>query len=269
MPSARNAALCIAGEREWATGSPMTVRSRVLALISTLALRGEAVGHGARQGLELLAGVAIDAEVAAKRIADLIRAPARVFAQHEHLSPAAQLVDACAMMPGHCEDQIGAVDQLAREQARAMPREVEAPFQADEVRALGSRGTVPRARPGRCHGDLEAVLLERALEQRGGERAAADVAGAHEQDVLNHGARRPTGPRSRSGSRPEPPGSTSVRGPGQNARANASADALNARPFASAIARSLINKRNGLLAARPFIAASAATSPWTAREPRP
>src|SRR5439155_7393347 len=79
----------------------------------------------------------------------------------------------------------------------------------------------------------------------------------------------PSGPRNRSGSRPEPPGSTSVSGPGQNARANASADALNASPCASAIARSLINKRKGLRAERPFSAASAATSACSARDPRP
>src|SRR5438552_8787438 len=196
IPSARNAALCIAGESEWATGSPMTVRRRVLALISTLALSGEPVGHRGRKGLEFLAGVAVDAEVAAKRIADLIPAAARVFAQHEHLALAAQLVDACAMMPGHRENQVGALDQLARQQTRAMPREIEAPLQADEVRALRSGGAVPRARPGRCDRDLEGALLERALEQRGGERAAADVAGADEQHVLNHGARRPTARRS-------------------------------------------------------------------------
>src|SRR5216117_2337295 len=84
-PSARNAALCIAGESEWATGSPMTISNRVLALISTLALGHEPVGDGSREGLELLAGVAVDAEVAAEGVAHLVAAAARVFAQDEYL----------------------------------------------------------------------------------------------------------------------------------------------------------------------------------------
>src|SRR5207247_2048379 len=104
----------------------MTVRRRVLALISTLALSGEAVSHRGREGLELLACVAIDAEVT----------------------------------------------------------------------ALGRRRAVPRTRAGRRHAHLETALLERALEQRAGEWAAANVAGADEQDVLDHGARRPTARRS-------------------------------------------------------------------------
>src|SRR5216117_959741 len=83
----------MAGESEWATGSPMTVRRRVLALISTLALGGEAAGDRRREGLELLARVAIDAEVAAKRIADLVPAASGVFAQHEDLAFSAQLVE--------------------------------------------------------------------------------------------------------------------------------------------------------------------------------
>src|SRR6266550_7557466 len=365
-PSARNAALCIAGESEWATGSPMTMSNRVLALISTLALGHEPVGDGSREGLELLAGVAVDAEVAAERVAHLVAAAARVFAQDEYLALPAQLVHARAMMAGHREDQVRAFDQLAREQAGAMPRQVEPALEPHEVGAFGGRRAVPGAGAGRGNRDLDAALLQGALEQRRGERAAADVSGADEEDVLDHGASRPTarrssatlsvpsrtisarglvqsttvdggrfprtppsstrscpdwtagaksraiasapgpggwpgiladvdvsgepsaatscaiawcdvqrtaippsGPRSMSGSRPDPPGSTSVSGPGQNARARASAEALNASPCASAIERSLINNRKGLLAERPFIAASAATSACTAREPSP
>src|ERR1043165_9458134 len=91
-PRARHAALCIAGEREWATGSPMTVSRRVLALISTLALGGEAVGHGSDERLELLAGIAIDAQVAAERVADLVTSLSGVFAEDEHSALTAELV---------------------------------------------------------------------------------------------------------------------------------------------------------------------------------
>src|SRR5438552_4359754 len=174
----------------------MTVRRRVLALISTLALSGEAVSHRGREGLELLACVAIDAEVTAERIADLIAALAGVFAQHEHLALAAELVDTGAVMPGHREDQVGALHQLAGQQTGAVPGEIEAALQANEVSALGRRRAVPRTRAGRRHAHLETALLERALEQRASEWAAANVAGADEQDVLDHGARRPTARRS-------------------------------------------------------------------------
>ena len=79
----------------------------------------------------------------------------------------------------------------------------------------------------------------------------------------------PSGPRKRSGSRPLPPGSTSVNGPGQNARASARADSLNASPWASAISRLATSSRNGLSRARPLSAARARTSVSTGRDPKP
>src|SRR5204863_9975998 len=94
------------------------------------------------------------------------------------------------------EDQVGALHQLAGQQTGAVPGEIEAALQANEVSAFGSRSAVPGAGAGRRYRHLETALLERALEQRGGEWAAANVAGADEQDVLNHGARRPTARRS-------------------------------------------------------------------------
>src|SRR3954470_8942687 len=68
MPSARKAALCMAGEREWATGSPMTTSRRVLALISTFAFGGQPFRHSGGEGLELLTGVAVHIEIAAERV---------------------------------------------------------------------------------------------------------------------------------------------------------------------------------------------------------
>src|SRR5881396_2258395 len=79
----------------------------------------------------------------------------------------------------------------------------------------------------------------------------------------------PSGPRSRSGSRPLPPGSTSESGPGQNARASALAAALNARPCASAISRWLTSSRNGLSGRRALSRRSASTSATRGREPSP
>src|SRR5215510_8713108 len=102
----------MAGEREWATGSPMTVNRRVLALISTLALGHEPVGDRGGEGLELLAGVAIDAEIAAERIADLFAAPAGVLAEHEDAALAAELVDAGAVVARHGENEVHPLDQL-------------------------------------------------------------------------------------------------------------------------------------------------------------
>src|SRR5204863_5028487 len=136
-PSARQAALYMAGEREWATGSPMTVSKRVLALISTLALSREPVGNGGREALQLLAGVAIDAEIAAEGVAHLVAALAGVVAEDEHATFAAQLVHPRAVMACHRQNQVGVLDQLAGQQARAVPRQIEAALQADEIRALG------------------------------------------------------------------------------------------------------------------------------------
>src|SRR3989449_817238 len=65
-PSTPIAALCMEGESEWATGSPITASRRVLALTSTRELLGDAVHRGLEQRLELGAGVAVDIEVAAE-----------------------------------------------------------------------------------------------------------------------------------------------------------------------------------------------------------
>src|SRR6266705_5513989 len=150
------AALCMAGESEWATGSPRTANSRVLAPISTLPLPRQPLGDGRAQRLELGAGIAIDVEVAAERVAHfrfLAFAPG-VLAQHEHAALAAQLLDARPMMPRHREHQVGALHQLAREQPRAVPRKVESALEPHEIRALRGGRAVPRAGAGRADFDL-------------------------------------------------------------------------------------------------------------------
>src|SRR2546422_6208550 len=79
----------------------------------------------------------------------------------------------------------------------------------------------------------------------------------------------PSGPRSRSGSRPLPPGSTSVSGPGQNARASAVAASVKARPCASAMSRWLTSSKNGLSGRRPLSRCSACSSGVRGRAPSP
>src|SRR5437660_1861889 len=336
------------------------------------ALGGKALDDRPDQTFQLDAGLAIHVEVAAEGVAHLglVALASGVFAEHEDAPFAAELVDARAVMAGHGEDQVGLLDQLPRQEPGAVTREIESPLEPHEVGALGRGGAVPRARSRRA--DVHAVqtlFSERALEQRGGERTAADVAGAHEEDLLDlrhQGARcpaarrssaigiapsritrgcgavqsttvdggrfpntppsstsslpastavaksraiaaapgagwlpgtfadvevsgspnaatnrtmcgcdvhrtaiPPSGPRSESGSRPPPPGSTMVSGPGQNARASALADSLKARPCASAISRSATSNRNGLPGRRPLRRATASTSGPRAREPRP
>src|SRR5207302_4726394 len=374
-PRAGSAALCMMGDSEWVTGSPITASSRVLALISAARkLFDDPLHRRVDKGLERDAGVAVDLEVASERVAHLcgVALAPGVLAQHEDMALAAQLVDAGAMMAGHGQDEIRLVDQLPREQTGAVRREVEPALQPHEIRALRHGRPVPRPGPGGRHLQaVDAALRQGALQQGGGQRAAADVAGADEQDplhfrVLHYGASRPaarrssasviapsrtsrasgcvqsttveggefpntppsstssvpaataaaksrmiaaapgaggwpgrlaevdvigspractscaiprcdvqrtaippSGPRSRSGSRPLPPGSTSDRGPGQNARASALAAALNARPCASAMSRSLTSRRNGLSGRRPLRCCSATTSASSGREPTP
>src|SRR6266480_7604499 len=159
-PSARNAALYIVGEREWATGSPMTVSRRVLALISTLAFGGEPVGDGGRELFELKARVTIHFDVPPERIADLVGTFAVVFAEHEDFALATQLIHARAMVPRHRQNQIGLVDELAGEQPGAMAREIESAFEPDEVGALGDGRPVPRARARGRHLHFQAPVLQ-------------------------------------------------------------------------------------------------------------
>src|SRR5439155_416983 len=69
-PSTWIAALCMEGESEWETGSPITASSRVLALTSTRELFDDALHRGLQQRLELGAGVAIHIQVATEGVAD-------------------------------------------------------------------------------------------------------------------------------------------------------------------------------------------------------
>src|SRR6266480_4609649 len=138
-PSARSAALCMAGDNEWVTGSPITTSSRVLALISTARkLFHDPLHCGVDQGFELDAGVAVHLEVAPERVAHLcgVALTPGVLAQHEHVAFTAQLVDAGAVMARHSEDEIRLLDQLPREQPGAVGREVEPALEADEIRPL-------------------------------------------------------------------------------------------------------------------------------------
>src|SRR2546426_943545 len=204
-PSARIAALCMAGERECVTGSPITASRRVLALISTAReLFHDALHRRVDQTLQLGAGVAVHLEVASERIAHLgvVAFAPRVLPEHEDLALTSQLVHPRPVMARHSEDEVRRIDQLSGEQACPMGREIEAALQPHEIRALGHGRTIPRPRArGRHLEVVDATLREGALQQRRRERAAADIPGANEEDlfrrrVLHHGASRPTARRS-------------------------------------------------------------------------
>src|SRR5438477_3406556 len=174
----------------------MTARSRVLALISTLTFGGESFRDGGSERLELLAGIAVHFEVSTEGVTHFVATATNVLAKDEHVSLAAQLIDARPMVASHRQNQIGLLDELPREQAGAMTGQIEPTLEADEIGAFGGRRAVPGSRSRRRHFHVDPALLERALEERRGEWAAADVAGADKQDVLGHGARRPTARRS-------------------------------------------------------------------------
>src|SRR5438046_2133680 len=203
-PRTRIAAFCIEGESEWATGSPLPASKRVLALTSTRELFDDALHRRLQERLELDAGVAIHVEVAAEGVAHLglVSLSAGILTQHEYVTFAAQLVHARAVVPRHGEDQVGTVDQLARQEPRPVAREIEPPLESHEIGALGNRGAVPG--PGARRGYREPFdppLHQGALEQGRRERATADVAGADQQDsfrvrFLGHGASRPAARRS-------------------------------------------------------------------------
>src|SRR2546422_6699552 len=154
-PRTRIAALCMEGESEWATGSPRTASRRVLALTSTRELFDDALHRRLEERLELDARVAIHVEVAAEGVAHLGVVPltAGVLAEHEHVTFAAQLVDARPVVPRHGEDQVGAVDELARQEPGPVAREIEPALQSYEIGSLGDRGAVPGPGAGRAYGD--------------------------------------------------------------------------------------------------------------------
>src|SRR2546427_3320899 len=160
-PRTRIAALCMEGESEWATGSPITASRRVLALTSTRELFDDALHGGLEERLELDTRVAIHLEIAAKRIAHfgLVPLAAGVLAQYGDVTLAAQLVHARPVVPRHGEDQVRAVDQLARQEPRPMAREIEAALEPHEIGSLGHRGAVPGPGAGRGDRDpLDATL---------------------------------------------------------------------------------------------------------------
>src|SRR5205085_644834 len=138
---------------------------RVSALTSTRELFDDALHGRLDESFELGTGVAVHVQVAAERIADLrfVTLSSGVLAQHEHATLAAELVHPRPVVPRHGEDQVGAFDQLPRQEARAVAREVEPPFEPDQVGPLGDGRTVPRSGAGGRHGEtLAAPLRERA-----------------------------------------------------------------------------------------------------------
>src|SRR5438445_429691 len=124
----------------------MTARTRVLAPISTLTFGGEPFRDGGREGVELLASVAVHFEVSTEGVTHFVATATDILAEDEHASLAAQLVDARAMVPRHRQNQVGLFDELPGEQPRAVTGEVEPPLEPYEVRAFGSGRAIPGTR---------------------------------------------------------------------------------------------------------------------------
>src|SRR5690242_3956522 len=186
-PSATIAAFCMTGDSEWATGSPSTTSRRVLALTSTRELFDDALDRREDEAFQLGAGVAVDVEIAAERVAHfgLVALAAGILAQHEHAALAPELVHPGPVVARHGEDQVGALDQLAGQQPGTVARQVEPAFEADEIRAFGHGSAVPRTGAGGGHlNAFAAALGQRALEQGCRERTATDVSRAHQQDAF-------------------------------------------------------------------------------------
>src|SRR5688500_9193306 len=104
-PSVRKAALYIAGESEWETGSPRTAKTRVLPLI-TGALRRKARGRAGRELGELRVGLAVLVQVAAERVGDfgVSAGPAGELTEQVDAPCAAKIGDARGVVSRHGED---------------------------------------------------------------------------------------------------------------------------------------------------------------------
>src|SRR5689334_4508878 len=127
------AAVCIAGDSEWAMGSPTTANN--------LAALEEPFDGIVDQQLELVVGAAVVVELAAKGILDLglVGAPAGVVPEQVRLALATQRLDAVYVVRAHAEDEVGVLDDGARQEGGSVDGEIEALLESDEVRALGGR----------------------------------------------------------------------------------------------------------------------------------
>jgi hypothetical protein len=130
-----------------------------------LAFGGQPFRHSGREGLELLARVAVHIEIAAERVAHFIAPAARVLAEHEDAPFPTQLVHAGAMMPRHGQNQIGLLDELAGEETRAMSGEIQTALETDEICPDAGAPSAP---------SLRVTCVDRALRAR---QAAASGCG--------------------------------------------------------------------------------------------
>jgi hypothetical protein len=84
----------------------------------------------------------------------------------------------------HDEDDVRVGDEPLAEKARAVVVEVELPLDSHEHRSIRRGGPLPRARPGARGVDVVHAMLDGDLARdRRGERAAAGVAGADEEEL--------------------------------------------------------------------------------------
>src|SRR4051812_13768590 len=106
------AALCMAGDSEWVTGSPTTANSLVpLATGTGNALAQEPVDRLGDEDLQLVVGAAVIVELAPERVLDfgLVTLAADVGAQQVRLPLPAQRFGALEVVLAHAEDEVGAV----------------------------------------------------------------------------------------------------------------------------------------------------------------
>src|SRR5256885_1129814 len=115
------AALCMAGDNEWAMGSPTTANSLVAlaAGIAGAALE-EPLDGVADHELELVVGAPVVVELAAEGIfhLGLVSGSAGVMPQQEYLALAAQCVHPVHVMRAHAEDEVRRVHDGPRQEGR-------------------------------------------------------------------------------------------------------------------------------------------------------
>src|SRR5664279_15800 len=93
-------------------------------------------------------------------------------------------IEALEVMRPHREDEIGAVEQIAREEARLVRREIDVVLEAHEQGAVGGGRAFPGGRAGGADVEVVETLLRREPARDGlGHGAAAGVAGADEEDA--------------------------------------------------------------------------------------
>src|SRR6266540_4327083 len=102
------AALCMAGESEWRTGSPTMASTRLVAPTGITELAHQPFDGRSNQGLQLIVRLAIQFQVSAERVAHLGLRPGAAGVLTQYVGPplASKLMHPSPVMPGHGEDDV-------------------------------------------------------------------------------------------------------------------------------------------------------------------